>query len=307
MYDTVAITYYKSNHVKSDLLSEVSKYIDVKGIHSYGHYGYLGNLGISITENTVKIKKGSLCKWYMGSNLYTMNIRDTRLAIEKLSDCLHLPIHKANVYSIDFGTNLKMSLLPQIYLNHLGESTPYQRLVQPHGLYYSTRIKTKVFYDKIREMKQKHELIPFEFRNENYLRYEIRLRKRLKDTLNLSSITGASLYDETFYKKLIELWRSYYYDIKKIKDISINFDIMKGKKDFNLMARLSFIQERGGEISVLQDINEAYKIGRLTRRQADELKKAIRDTCLQNTIFIKENGIIAELDQKIDEACSLFL
>lgn len=307
MYDTVAITYYKSNHVKSNLLSEVSKYIDVKGEHSYGYYGYLSNLSISITKDTVRIKKGSLCKWFMGNNLYTMNIRDTRLAIESLSDNLHLPMHKANVYGIDFGTNLKMDLLPQIYLNHLGESVPYQRLAQSNGLYYLTRIKGKAFYDKIKEMKQKHEPIPPDFKNENYLRYEMRLRKRLKDTLNVSSITGASLYDETFYKKLIGLWRAYYYDIKKIKDISINFDMMKGKKDFNLMARLSFIQERGGEIPVLQDINEYYKIGSLTRRQADELKKAIRDTCMQNTKFIKENGIIVELDQKIDEACNLFL
>ncbi|NQU51763.1 MAG: hypothetical protein HQ522_04420 [Bacteroidetes bacterium] len=50
----------------------------------------------------------------------------------------------------------------------------------------------------------------------NTLRVELRFRNRLREQLNRPSITAGLLYDETFYRELVERWKDEYFSIQKI-------------------------------------------------------------------------------------------
>ena len=71
--------------------------------------------------------------------------------------------------------------------------------------------------------------------------------------------------------EIVNKWHVNYKSIKKINDISINFEVMRTKKEFDLVARLCFIQQQGGELAMLKQIAKAQKKRRIdptTSRQA---------------------------------------
>src|SRR5574344_1832112 len=71
----------------------------------------INNLYIKVTDNNVIIKN-SFCKHLLGDNMQTLGKGDTKRAIEKLSDTLHLPIDKATITAFDFGTNIIKECTP---------------------------------------------------------------------------------------------------------------------------------------------------------------------------------------------------
>ena len=118
MFDTINFKLTRSDYNGADFLSEVPCYITDVSEHLYSNgiviTGSLGNLKISCNEYQVKVKDGSLCKWYLGDNLQTMNRKDTKMAIEKLSDLLHIPMNKAMVTRIDVSQNFIMKHPPKV-------------------------------------------------------------------------------------------------------------------------------------------------------------------------------------------------
>ena len=306
MYDNVDLKIRSLDVGGIDFLSQTPLYFNVTGEHCFNGEnvisGTLDGLRISVSRSGVNITDGSLCKYYLKDNFQTMGRSDTQRAIEKISDTLHLPLNKATVTRIDVAQNIIVSHPTEVYFNHLGSSYPNKRLEQPDGLYYTNSKGLLLFYDKIKEQKAKGQPIPELYDGRNTLRYEQRYKARLKDTFKVERVTGAMLFDELFYMGIIDRWHVAYKGIKKINDVSINFEAMKGKKDFDLRGRLCFIEQQGGELAMIKQIVEAQKKGELTRRQADELKAATRAACELKTGITQQSDVIQELDMKINQA-----
>ena len=309
MYDNVDFKVRSSEVRGIDFLSQTPLYFDVTGEHCFnGENVIMGNLnGLKITasQRGVNVTNGSLCKWYLGDNFQTMGRSDTKRAIEKLSDTLHLPLEQATISRIDVAQNFIVKHPTEVYFNHLGSSYPCKRLEQPDGLYYSKHDTLLVFYDKVKEQRAKGQTIPELYTNRNTLRYEMRYKARLKETFKVERVTGAMLYEETFYMGLFDRWHKAYKDIKKINDVTLNFKAMAGKKDLYTLGLVSLIEQQGGELAMIQQINEAYKKGELSKKQSYDMRQAITEAS-RATIATVESDVIKELDKKINEVVKYY-
>lgn len=305
MFDTITLK-LNNNKANNDFIAETPIYLTDISEYVKGDYvsikGDLGGLAVTVTREAVKITN-SLSKFYFKENLSCLNRRDTREAIENISDLLHLPINKADVLRIDIAGNLIMKHPPELYFRYLGEHKHLRsRLEQPSGLYYTAKAKGKqlIFYDKIAECKAKREPLPEMYKNTNLLRYEIRYIKNLKKQFNLSEITADILSEEFFYNSLKKEWQSNYNSINKIKDIKLNYTMIKSKKILLLQYAFLGIHKAGGELKALNNIKEAQKQGILSKKQAYDLRTAIKQIC-NNTLLTAKNDLIEELDKKIKQ------
>lgn len=306
MYDTVNFRLLQSEARGVDFLAETPCYLENVGEHYYSGEvvitGNLKGLKISINRYQLKIKDGSLCKWYLGDNFKTMGRGDVEAAIEKLSDTLHLPICKATITRLDVAQNFIVKHPTAVYLNHLGMLKYAKRLQEPDGLYYHRRLERLCFYDKSKEQREKGEAIPELYKGRNVLRYEQRYTQRLPTQFNVADVTGALLYDEAFYIGVVQRWRDTYKAINKINDITLNFQAMKSKQQLYQMGVLSMVERVGGEVEMMNQINEAQKRGELTAKQAFDLRKAVKDACKIKDGLTVPNEAIQELDKKVSEA-----
>ena len=310
MFDTINFKLLQAEVGGVDILTATPYLLDNVGEHNYNGdiiiTGNLGGLNVSINKYQIKIKDGSLCKWYLGDNFKTMGRGDTQRAIEKLSDTLHLPIDKASVLRLDVAQNIITKHPPEVYMNHLGVLKYASRLMQPSGLYYKQAGGQLCFYDKNREQKSKRKPIPELYEGRNVLRYEQRYTERLASKLNVANVTAALLYDETFYIMLLNRWRDTYKSIQKINDISLNFQAMKTKQELYKMGVLSIIEQMGGQLQMLDQIKEAQTRGELTKKQAYDFKQVVNDVCKVKGGLTVPNEAIQELDKKINEAVKFY-
>ncbi len=293
-----------------NFIESTAPYLNITGEHYYENgvwlSGSVGNLNLGMNEKCLTIKDGSICKWHLGDNWQTMGRSDTQRAIEQLSDTLHLPLSNAVVTRVDIAQNFIVKHPPGTYLNHLGVYYPYKRLVQPDSLYYNGAKEQLVFYDKAKEQRQKREVVPSLYIGRNTLRYEQRYKRSLPKIFKVEAVRAGDLYNERFYSELLKRWRDSYRAIKKINNITINFDAMRGIRDMNIAGRLLYIEQMGGELAMLQQITDAQKRGELSKRQADELKRTTRETCKERANFTEPSDAINELNKKVDDAVKLY-
>lgn len=251
MYDTVNFWLPQSKAGGVDFLTETPYYLENVGEHIYNNgeiviTGNLNGLKIILKEHQMKIRDGSLCKWYLGDNFQTMGRGDTQKAIERLSDTLHVPIREATVTRLDIGRNFETRFPPEVYFNHLGSLRNFIRLKEPNGIYYCQSSKQLCFYDKIAEPKAHKAFIPKQYEGKNVLRYELRYLERIAAKLHVKEVTAAMLYDEAFYIGLMNRWGDAYMAIQKINDASLNFQAMKSKSQLYKMGVLSLTEQVGG-------------------------------------------------------------
>ncbi len=185
MYDTVNMILFKHSCPEINFTNEVPKYlveINSGTDKRFGRYymGQLDSLFVKVYDDKVLIKNNSLCKYYLGNNYETLTMDDTKNIIESISDSLHLPFRKAEVFRIDFANNLLMNHEPSLYYSYLGEKPRYKRLEQSDGLYYKIKKTQLCFYDKIKELKQNRHTVPHSLKESKLLRYELRFKKNLK-------------------------------------------------------------------------------------------------------------------------------
>lgn len=310
MYDTIYFRLTQAEVQGVDFLEETPCYLQDVAEHNFNDglvlTGNVENLKVSLNHFQVKVKDGSLCKYYMGDNFKAMGRKDTQRAIEKLSDALHLPMSLAAVTRIDVAQNFCTKHPPEVYFNHLGLLKYATRLQEPNGVYYSQTGGRLAFYDKNREQKTKHEPIPELYEGRNVLRYEQRYTQRLARQFSLPEVTGSLLYDEAFYIKILCKWRDTYKEIQKINDVAYNFEAMKTKQQLYRMGVLSLIEQAGGQVEMLAQIAEAQKRGELTKKQAFDLRATINDVCQIRDGLTLPNEAIKELDKKINEAVRFF-
>lgn len=310
MYDTVNFRLLQSEAGDVDFLAETPYYLENVGEHNYNGEivitGNLNGLKISLNRYQIKIKDGSLCKWHLGDNFQTMGRGDTQRAIANLSDTLHIPMSKATVTRLDIAQNFITRHPPEVYLNHLGILRHATRLQEPNGVYYSQTGGRLCFYDKNREQKNHRETIPELYKDRNVLRYEQRYTNRIASQLKVGKVTGATLYDETFYTNILNRWKNTYKAIQKINDVSLNFQAMKSKQQLYKMGVLSLIEQAGGQLQMIEQINEAQKRGELSKKQAFDLRQAINEACKIRDGLTVPNEAIQELDKKVSEAVKFY-
>lgn len=311
MYDSINFRLKRDEVGGGDFMEQTACYLDNVNEHHFSNgetvlSGSLGNLKVTVNRYQMKVKDGSFCKWYLGDNFQTMGRSDIQRAIEKLSDTLHLPMQKANISRLDIAQNFITKHPPEVYLNHLGSLKYAKRLQEPNGLYYIQTDGRLCFYDKNCEQKNKGEPIPELYEGRNVLRYEQRYTKRIASHLEVPEVTGALLYDEAFYIKLLNGWRDAYISIQKINDVSLNFGMMKTKQELYRMGILSLVEQSGGLIQVIEQISEGQKRGELTNKQAYDLRQAINEAHKIKEGLTVPNDAIIELDKKIKDAVKFY-
>lgn len=310
MYDTVEMKATRAEVEGVDFINEIAPYLDPEGVafHDFSGTpvvtGHIDNLSVSISPHQVRVKGGSLCKWMLGDNYQAMGRADTQRAVERLSDTLHLPMERAIITRLDVGLSIPVKQPCVNYFNHLGVLNYAQRLQQPNSLYYHRHSQAErlCFYDKNREQRDNREAIPDLYRGVNVLRYEQRYMARLPSLLGVVQVTGAMLYDEGFYISLLNRWREAYRAIRKVNDITLNFQAMKTKRDLQTMGVLAMVERVGGEVEMIAHINEAQKRGDLTAKQAFDLRQAVKSACKVKDGLTTPTEAISELDKKIAEA-----
>ena len=258
--------------------------------------------GLKLVANKYSLKiSNSLCKFYYGENYKTLGRRDTEAAIGKLSDVLSLPIDRAIVSRLDLGTNFVMKSPVEVYMEHLGELSRARRLAEPNGLYYTKSGGRLCFYDKNAEARHKRDQIPELYKDRFVLRYEARLQRRVASQMGCKEVTAAMLYDEAFYSRIVERWRDDYRAIDKIHNVTPNYCIMGTLKDFDKLARVALVEKLGGRQEALKRLQEAQKMGNITRRNAYAIRQAIEAAYAVDGVMTP-SPIIDELSAKIDEA-----
>ena len=217
--------------------------------------GNISNFKVTVSELGVSVK-GSLAAFLYPTNTLTVSRQEARHAIEKLSDTLHLDMTKARVSRVDVSTSFLMAYKPTAYYDVLGNLSYFYR--QPVGrttLYYhrgTTDSQTLCFYDKEREVTAKKEALPKVYADcGNVLRYEARINGRVASQLNERQVTGASLSDGDFYRKVGIFWADSY---QRINKTYTQFDMNKIKnarqaKDF--LCGVALAKMGAGEVNRL--------------------------------------------------------
>jgi hypothetical protein len=309
MFDKIDLR-LSSDEVKgTDLLSEIPNYFEVTSENMYqtgpSVSGYIGNLKVTVNERGVKVGNGSLCKYHLGDNLQTIGRKETQKAIERISDTLHLPFERAHVTSLEIAQNLILKHPLQAYFNHLGPAQYYTRLEQPDSVYYSNSKRNLVFYNKVKEATAKREPIPELYRGRNVLRYEMRLKKRLREQFKRPEVKASLLFEEKFYIELIDWWFDEYKAIQKINAMETDLSTVQTKRDLYNIGLLALVQKEGGPAAIYRKIDELYQTGQISRKQVYDLKQALKDA-LSNEKGQKESEVIKELDQKMRQAVRFY-
>ena len=326
MFDTIGMTLKHTQAKDKDFLSETTAKLDnvikhnIDNNNSIYATGDLKNLYIKITEKAVTIKQGSLAKYYLGNNTKTLNLQDVKLAIEKLSNELQLPMEKACITRLDIAGNILTKYKPNLYFDLLGFLDNFDRLEQQTGLYYNrNKIIQLAFYDKIAELKQKNESVENIYQNQNLLRFELRLKQRIKNnfpknnnknSFKYSVITASLLYDEYFYVDIVNLWYNYFQKIDKINsliksklknirradDYLLQFIIKQYVKDY-----LDLQKKVYHDVRISKSIKDFRNVN-----QIPNIKKRLKDFSNNENLF-QQNDLITELNEKIKRITQFYI
>ena len=271
---------------------EVSVYGNVENIKVTQYFG-----GYSI--------QGSLPKFLYGNNVCQLTRKEVGLAIEKLSDRLHLPLDDADITSIEVGANICLSKQHTAYTRLLGDMPRMQRVSMADSLYYQGSGKVHprqyYFYDKVAEVRKSGGTMPQGLEAANMMRYEMRLNGRLPFQLSIPEFKGSTLQDREVYQELINRWLNGYLSINKL----VNMEDEHLKKGMSVKeAQEVFIAQqiaKGGSSMIDEFIaklkqNECFDNRLYYNRVKSNLQKLASKTKLS-----VDNGDIEELTAKVKQ------
>ena len=251
MFDTVNFWIDRSDTAGGNPFAVLSYLSDVLEQQSdkrgYSCSGKLGDYNVCCLQTGVSLK-GSLAKYYLPSNVYTLTRQTAKEALERMSEALHLDMAAAKVTRLDVSTVIPTKRPPTDYYNGLGNKPNYRRLqAHPDTLYYSQQYRQLIFYDKTKEAAAKAALIPPTLNGCNLLRYEMRYTKNIQRLLKSPDpITGATLTDGGFYYSIVQRWKTEFDTIKKVNTISTMTDSIKTPKDAQ-KALFAILLQQGGQ------------------------------------------------------------
>lgn len=309
MFDTIHINLKSVDTQQLNFVKTVTRDLNVEPTTSqFGttFTSHIDNLTIRTTAQGLSIGN-SICKFLYGNNLVNFTRHDTQLAFEKLSDTLHISLNNATVTRMDIAYNFDVTHPPESYFYHLGNLPYYKRLEQMffkgvEGLYYSsvTDKKQLVFYNKIKETTNRKDAIPEEYRNKNWLRYELRMKNHIKQLFKVDKVTVPMLYDVGFYNRIVDYWKSEYRKIVKVNEYEIDITGCKGIRDLNKMGLLLLIEQHGGMIEFFKVLEQQYKIGILDKRQLSEIKRQTKELMQSESVGIVRSPLVDELNALVD-------
>lgn len=275
----------------------------------YGDFyvGSLGSLKVKIKQNKVEIKDRSLCKWHLGDNIQTMMRTDIEDAIIKLSDVLHLDVRKGSVTRLDIADNLFVDHPVNTYFKNLSECSRLDRSLLRNTLYYTNNEKTYCIYDKIEENSSHKNKTPKELKNSNIMRLELRYLHRVNEAFSVPKVSVDMLYDEVFYRKMVNNWYEQYSMISKINTPNIDFGSVKSVKDLQNLLALASIEKLGGINSVITTINDARCCDDITSTNATRMRQWVEKLFNEPSLCGEENEAIKELDWKMRCAVEFYL
>ena len=266
--------------------------------------GNLENLTATISMAGVSIK-GSLAKYYFPNNAYTLNRHQVKEAVEKLSDDLSLPMHKARITRVDVSTNFIMMHPTHRYFGMLGMCRYYNRVqATSNTLYYHMKgldcKRSMCFYDKARESQANKVVLPGVFEESNLLRYESRWNGRLPQQFKEPQVIGETLSDRRFYNKALHGWADNYFNIQKKK--KLKFDAMQNIKSVGdaLDYICAFAIDRLPPDEV-QDILEELKANKVFKdaKYYTRLRQKLKQLSTNSNIM-EADELVKELDGEIN-------
>ncbi len=267
--------------------------------------GYMDGLQVTVNTGGLYVV-GSLCKFLHGSNIYTLNRKTTASAIEKLSDSLGCKVDDASVSYLEFGTSFIMQKPVQEYFKRLGYNSRMHREYYTNLTYKTDGgRRTKIFYDKEKELRQKKVPLPDGFKGLNILRYELRYRQRLPYLLSCPEVKLKTLSDYWFYKEMIDRYQSEYFCIHKqqrLKQDAIS-KITRPSDAFNVLVAELLSQTDKSKIEAF--INDVRDSDVLNHTQLWRLGRMI-DKVSAFDGYVEKDELIQEMDDCIKN-CSLYI
>ena len=272
------------------ILTNATHSVRNNGIEYYT--GHCENLHISVSENGLSIK-GSLNKFWHNDNFNKLTRQETEHSFEKLQDILLVNLQDAEMRRLDIAGNFMMKQEVSNYYHFLGDCKYYKRLNQADSIYYNNGLRSKLFYNKVKEGKVKGLEIPQIWQDRNVLRYELRFMKRLPKQFKMNQVLVSDLFSETFYQNAIDAWLKEYQDIKKNRLLTPNIEnkmTSREAKEYLLSALIETVGQN--EVNKLAD---QWKENFSTLKEAQRFKKSLQDLKGLN----EESPLMAELDAKI--------
>lgn len=254
MFDTVNFWIDRSDTAEGNpfavlpyLCEVVEQQSDKRG---YSCSGKLGDYSVCCFQTGISLK-GSLAKYYLPSNVYTLTRQTAAEALEKMSDELSLNMGAAKVTRLDVSTIIPTKRPPTDYYSGLGNKPHFdRRQYNADTLYYDQRQRQLIFYDKTKEASGKGAIIPPTLNGCNLLRYEIRFLSHTQRLLKSPDpITGATLTDSRFYYSIVKRWKTEFDTIKKINTISTMKDSIKTPKEAQ-KALFALLLQEGGQSKI---------------------------------------------------------
>lgn len=265
--------------------------------------GNLDNLKVTVSMSGVSVK-GSLAKFHLPDNIYTLNRNQVKDAICNLSDTLHLDLLQANVIRIDASTNFMMQHETGRYFEVLGLCTHFNRIQTAEStLSYHSRGKEQkrsmVFYDKMEESKKRGIEIPDVYAGSNLLRYESRWNTRLPQQFKEPMIKGFTLFDRAFYNKVISQWANNYFMIEKKNTIKADaLDKVKTVSDaVDLIFATALQRIPANEIQgILEELKNRNAFS--DRIYYTRLKNKLKDIT-SKAVISETDDLVKELDGEV--------
>ncbi|MDA8628647.1 hypothetical protein N9M15_00365 [Bacteroidia bacterium] len=292
-----------------DLSCDREKLRIIKDFDNIRHYiNYRGESCYRVSHLNYNIKvsnsgiyfNGSLSKYFFGHNFYALTISQTIEALNRLEDEVHLSLDDAKIMRLDTSNNLIMSRRPEAYFQCLGGAKYYERYQEGGSLYYSTKQKQIVFYDKVKEATSKKVSIPSGLRNSNLLRYEVRLKKRIAKQLQMNTVHISDLRNVNFHNRLIKFRTNEYQKIK-LRKIPLNVDEIHNPRDLFNQLLLFGIHCIGEDEFLTMIDNLKYICPNMPPEYRSRIKRKYLTIC-DNQRYNKESQLANELDIKMKES-----
>ncbi len=285
MFDSLNSKLYIRN--KADYTAQFLN--NVKPYRKGGLIGKLDNYSVLANDYFISLI-GSISEYWNNDNTYCIGAKQTKQAIEKLSDYLHLPIQKAKVTRLDVSNSFEVVGDPKIYFPLFAKKGKQYPQLKKDGINYGT--------------KYGNYLTTFYKKEVNQLRYELKVKKPAS-VLQIEKPRLEQITEPNNYNLLLLRWKQHYFKIEKIKEMATDFEI-NGTKDIDKL-RAAMVKEVAPEIDHIilaalaqKKVKGEIKCDRQYRRCVNYLKT-------KETEFNNDNPLITELNKKVNEIYESFL
>ena len=266
----------------------------------YSCTGHIGDYTATVYNRGISLK-GSLAKFQLPSNVYTLTRQTAEEAIERMGDLLHINFGAAIVTRVDVSTVFPTKRPPTDYYSRLGVKPRYKRLqAHPDTLYYLQSERQLIFYDKTKEATAKGAKIPDTLVNCNLMRFEARITKHVCKHCQRDEVTAATLTDGNFYYGIVQMWRDEYKTIRKISNSNIMESTPKTPKEAE-NALFSMLLQNGGQSCIDEYLNDLRARGAFTESKYYTRLKSHLNKRLQGggLLAAGDDELIKELDMAV--------